>query len=63
MNGTHQILFYADDVNILDNINTITETQEALLQAGRETGLEVNTKKTSRFLCPSTIMQDKITVY
>jgi hypothetical protein len=49
--GTHQILVYADDVSILDeNMNTIGN-KEALLEAGREMGLEVNTERQSIRLC------------
>jgi hypothetical protein len=43
LNGTHQLLAYADAVNILgDNIDTIQKNTEALLDAGTEVGLEVN---------------------
>ena len=45
--GTHQILVYADDVNILGgSVNTIKENTEALVVASKETGLEVNADKT-----------------
>jgi len=47
-NLTHQLLMYDDDnVNILDkNIDILRRSKGALLQAGREAGLEVNTEKT-----------------
>ena len=45
--GTHQILAYADDVNIRGgNIHTLKENAEALVAATRETGLEVSADKT-----------------
>jgi hypothetical protein len=44
VNGTYQLLVYADDVNILGkNTNT---TKSSSLRDSRELGLEVNTKKT-----------------
>ena len=47
LNGTHQLLAYADDVNILGgSIHTLKENAEALVAATRETGLEVNAAKT-----------------
>jgi len=47
LNGTHQLLFYFDDVNILGrHMHTIKKNTDALLVAGKESGLEVNTVKT-----------------
>jgi len=47
LNGTHQLLVYADDVNILGgSIHPIKEYAEALIVASKEIGLEVNADKT-----------------
>ena len=47
LNGTHQLLAYADDVNILrGSIHTVKENAEALVAATREIGLEVSGDKT-----------------
>ena len=47
LNGTHQLLAYADDVNILGgSAHTVEENAEALLVATKEIGLEVNADKT-----------------
>ena len=45
--NTHQLLAYADDVNILGrSIHTLKENADALVAATREIGLEVNADKT-----------------
>jgi len=47
LNGTHQLLVYADDVNMLGgSAHTVKEKAEALVVAGKGIGLEVNADKT-----------------
>jgi hypothetical protein len=47
LNDTHQLLVYADDVNIFGgSVHTISKNAEALVVASKETGLEVNADKT-----------------
>jgi hypothetical protein len=47
LNGTRQILVYADDINILGgSIYAIKKNTEALVVATKEIGLEVYAKKT-----------------
>ena len=47
LNGTHKLLAYADDVNLLgDNVDRIKKNTQTLIDAGRGVGLEVNTEKT-----------------
>jgi hypothetical protein len=47
LNGTHQLLAYADDFNIVgENVNTIKKNTEALLDFNKKVGLEVNPEKT-----------------
>jgi hypothetical protein len=46
LNGTHQLLVNAGDVNILGgSVHTIKKNMEALAVASKETGLEVNADK------------------
>jgi hypothetical protein len=47
LNGTHQLLFYVDDVNILgESVHTVKENAESLVVASKVIGLEVNADET-----------------
>jgi len=47
LNGTHQLLVYSYDVNMLGgSVHTIKENAAALVVASKEFGLEVNANKT-----------------
>ena len=51
LNGTHQLLAYADDVNILGGgTHTLQENAEALVAATGEIGLEVSADKTKHMV-------------
>ena len=63
LNGTHQLLAYADDVNILvGSIHTLKENAEALVASTRETGLEGVLINLSIWSCLEIRMQDEVTV-
>jgi hypothetical protein len=60
LNGTHQFLAYADDVNLLgDNIDTLKKHTETIIFASKEVGLEVNPQNIN-ICCLVSRMQAKI---
>jgi hypothetical protein len=47
LDGTHQLLLYVEDVNMLgESVRAIKKNTEALLVASKEIGLKVNANKT-----------------
>jgi hypothetical protein len=51
LNGTHQFLAYAEDVNLLgDNIDTIKKNIETFNDASEDAGLEINVERTKYML-------------
>jgi hypothetical protein len=51
LNGTHQLLVCAGDVNPLgDNVDTIKKNTGILIDAIKEVGLQVNAEKTKYML-------------
>jgi len=65
LNGTHQLLVYVDDVNMLrGRVHTIKENAEALVVASKGIGLEVNAVKTKYMVmsCLETGMQEEVTI-
>jgi hypothetical protein len=51
LNGTHQLLVYADDVSLLgDDTAIVKKNIGTLIDASKEVGLEVNTEKTKYML-------------
>jgi hypothetical protein len=62
LNGTHQLLAYVDDVNLLgDNTDTIKKNTETLIGASKEVGLEINIEKTKYMLisCHQNVGQNR----
>jgi len=53
LKGTHQLLAYADDINIVgEGIHTLKENAETLVAATRVIGLEVSANKTKYKVMP-----------
>jgi prefoldin subunit 5 len=51
LNGTHQLLVNADDVNTLGgSIHTTQKNKEALVLVGRKIGIKVNADKTKNMV-------------
>jgi hypothetical protein len=64
LNGTHQLLAYADDVNLLrNNIDTINKSTETIIDASKEVGLEINIEKNKYMLlyCHQNTGQNRVT--
>ena len=63
LNGTHQLLVYADDVSIAGgSLHTIKKNAETLEVASKETGLNEMLIRLNRLLCLEIRMQDEVTV-
>ena len=63
LNGTHQLLAYADDVDILGgSVHTVKKNAEALAAATKEIGLEVNAHKTKYITVSRDQNEDEFTV-
>jgi hypothetical protein len=59
LNGTRQLLVYANDANLLkDNMDTIKKNTETLIDASKGISLEINAEKFKS--CPVTRMQGKV---
>jgi len=59
LNGIHQLLVYADDVNIL---NGCVQNIGTLVVASKENGIEVNAVNLSTWSCFEIRMQDEVTI-
>jgi len=60
LNGTHQLLGYADDVNILGgSVHTTKENNRSLIVASKEDELDVNADNTKHMACLKIRMQLK----
>jgi hypothetical protein len=54
LKGTHQLLVYAVDVNMLsDSVSTIKENSQTLLEARRDIGQEISAEETKYMIMSS----------
>jgi hypothetical protein len=64
LDGTHHLLDYAYNMNMLgENTAIIRKSAKALLQANREVGLEVNTEKTKYMVVSHHKYAEQTTIY
>jgi hypothetical protein len=45
LNETHQLLVYANDVNLLDDTNTIKRTRQNVIETSKDIGVQEQTKR------------------
>ena len=63
LNGTHQLLFNVEDVDILGgSVYIVKENAEALIVVSKESGLEVNANKTKNIFMSRDQIAGKFTV-
>jgi hypothetical protein len=63
LNGTHQLLVYADVFNVLGgSLHTIKKNTEARLVASKEIGIEVNAEKLSTWSCLEIRRRDEVII-
>ena len=65
LNGKHQLLVYANGVNMLgENLQTVSENTEIFIKACKDIGLEVNSEKTKYMMTSShrNVVQNQNTV-
>jgi hypothetical protein len=54
LNGIHQLLAYADDVNLLgDNIDTINKNTDTLIDAGKERSWSRSKRRETKYMLVS----------
>jgi hypothetical protein len=63
MKWTHQLLAYADHVNLLgDNIGTIKKNRETLIDGNKQVGLEMNIEETKYMLLSRLVTRRQVKI-
>ena len=63
VNGSHQLLVHADDVNILGgSVYTVTKSIEAFVFSRKESGLYVTAGKTQYMVTSEIRMQEEVRI-
>jgi hypothetical protein len=61
LNGTHQLLDYADVVNLLgDNVHTVSKNTETVTDGTKQVGLEVNIENGVHATASSPLCRSKL---